>query len=176
MQKVVLLFGFLALITAVCPVFAGEKYLLEQQCNQCRADTNQCYDDLDSSSGGVAAATMSEACVNMQATCDRVCNSSMGTSPDRYNYGLRIGNSTASASPRRRQDETLAKATGLVKAQPRATRTSRRCRNALRQGLRGDCRRSGQAWDQGRRHPLWQKMAVTRRHAGQTRSVGPVGR
>jgi hypothetical protein len=88
MQKVVLLFGFLALITAVCPVFAGEKYLLEQQCNQCRADTNQCYDDLDSSSGGVAAATMSEACVNMQATCDRVCNSSMGTSPDRYNYGF----------------------------------------------------------------------------------------
>jgi hypothetical protein len=47
------------------------------------------------------------------------------------------------AGPGPRQGERLARARRLVKAQPRAARTSRRCREALGQGLKGDCRRSG---------------------------------
>jgi hypothetical protein len=46
-------------------------------------------------------------------------------------------------------------ARGLVKAQPRAPRTSLKCRNALRVGLEEDCRRSGRA---GAISPLRQRM------------------
>jgi hypothetical protein len=41
-----------------------------------------------------------------------------------------LGHSPASAGPRRLDVGTLAKTRGLVKAQPRAARTARRCRNA----------------------------------------------
>ncbi len=57
----------------------------------------------------------------------------------------RIGKSSASASPRRRQDERLARARGLVKAQASVVRTSLKRRSALRRGLGGDLRRGGQA-------------------------------
>jgi hypothetical protein len=74
MRKMVVLFGLLASITSANPVLSGENYARQQQCNQCRANTNRCYQELNSFGSGVASATMSGTCVKWQAMCNRICN------------------------------------------------------------------------------------------------------